>query len=392
MEKTYAVRHDEESYLLNFSSFNTSIAVGVTLDNYTRVDESLENELFDVTLSSVKFSKTNNTKIKQDIMLVPCQPENFHPDVRNNFQLLGLGHLKCAENIKLVNAKGGEFEDYWEYTEWTVKIKDTLIANPTKLKEWLDKYPMKFIIYYPEVVFDHTNLTNPVHQVLQSKYFHLYYDLYKKEIFEISKFEFQTNDQLTKDEYKIQTYLTLNRLVSDAYGMNRPFSKINENSNYRNLVRIYINSSRTTYIVQRRMGKLIDFLTIIQFFTILIMIVQTVAVKINHYYLRRKIMKSIIKTRNPEFYNEFIDKIEYYYTPEESDTNKIEAEVININNKKETDDRLPIVKRNLTNILLSSNKVSLELNTLRKQSYEKSQILDLFLNRKKSTSKVNSRE
>ena len=311
MERTYTIKFEKDAYYINFTKYQSSIAIGVTLDNYTRYDIP---QFIELTLSNVRFSKTNNTKKKIAVPLVPCRPEDFHPDVRDQYDILGLKHLVCAQNTSLVNADGGEFEDYWEYTEWSARLKDETVDDPTEFKKLLDQYPMKLIIYYPEVTIDQTNISNPVKQLLQSKYFHLYYDLYKKEIFEFSKVEFQTNDLRTLDEYFVNSYLTLKGVTVDNYGMNRQVARAFNNDNYKNLIRCYINSSRTSFIFQRRVGKIQEYLTTIQFFTVLLMVGQNAAVILNNYYLRRNLMKSLIKIRNPEFFNNFIDKVETFYS------------------------------------------------------------------------------
>jgi len=320
MERTYTLKFEKDAYNINFTKYQSSIAIGITLDNYTRYDIP---QFIELTLSNVKFSKSNNTKVKTSIPLVPCSINDFHPDVRDQYDILGLKDLLCAENTTLVNADGGEFEDYWEYTEWSARLKDETVDDPTDFKKLLDQYPMKLIIYYPEVTIDQKNLTNPVKQLLQSKYFHLYYDLYKKQIFEFSKVEFQTNDLRTTDEYYSNNYLTLKEEIFDTYGLDRKTARALKNDNYKNLIRCYINSSRTSFIFQRRVGKIQEYLTTIQFFTVLLMVGQNAAVMLNNYYLRRSLMKSLIKIRNPDFFNNFIGKVENFYSNDEANYRSI---------------------------------------------------------------------
>ena len=310
MERTYTLKFEQDAYNINFTKYQSSIAIGITFDNYTRFDIP---QLVELTLSNVKFSKSNNTKVKTNIPLVPCNINDFHSDVRHQYDILGLKDLLCPEDTTLVISNGGEFEDYWEYTEWSASLREEAINDPTEFKNLLDQNSMKFIIYYPEVTIDQKNLTHPVKQLIQSKYFHLYYDLYKKQIFEFAKVEFQTNDLRTTDEYYSNSYLTLKEVIFDTYGLDRRKARDLKNSNYKNLIRCYINSSRTSFIFQRRVGKIQEYLTTIQFFTVLLMVAQNGAVMLNNYYLRRNLMKSLIRIRNPEFFNNFIGKVESFY-------------------------------------------------------------------------------
>ena len=317
MEKKYTVKYEEKANFINFTQDNTNLAIGLMFDNYTRYDKP---EFFELTLSHVKIFKNNGSKVKTSINLIPCTREFFNEEVVSDFEFLNLGKFQCAEDRSLLVAEGGEFENLWQYTEWTIKIKKNV--DYQLVETWLNTHPTKVAMYYPDLTIDQKNMTKPVTKLIRSQFFYLSNQMYKKEFFEFGNVRFDANDNRALDDYTRTKYLMLESKNNDGYFIrDRKINELLGNGHYRNIIRIYINSSNVSHTFQRRVNKIQEYLTTIQFFSVLLIMGQVLASIVNQYYLRKDIMKSVIKMRDCGFYNDLIDRITYYYTPNiEADT------------------------------------------------------------------------
>jgi hypothetical protein len=325
MDKKYTVKYAKTAYKLNFTEDKTNLAVGLMHDNFTRYEKP---ELFELSLSLVKRYKNNGSKIKEHINLIPCKKEFFDYEVEESFTYLNLSNYWCAEDRTKLISQGGETDNFWEYIEWSVKIKEGIDTD--LVKDWLDTYPTKIATYYPEIHIDQNNMSHPVTKTLKPNFFFLSYHMYKKEFFDFAHVLFQKNDDRALDVYHTETFVSLLSQHNDGYFISdrQRFKRLG-NPHYLNLVRLYMYASNISPIFQRRVPKFQEYLTTIQFFSVLLICGQIVASMINNYYLRRHIMKSIIKIRDSKFYNDLIDRIIYYYTPNKEAISQKQATKLN---------------------------------------------------------------
>jgi hypothetical protein len=228
------------------------------------------------------------------------------------YELFSLKDFYCPapEFKKFLVSSGQEFEPIWQYMEWTVKLRENQIDKPD-VENWLKKYPSKVVIYYPDISIDQKNMTDPATHLLNSKYFHLSYSEYKKTFFEFSSIESFVNDNPAFDKYDSGNYYpNLVDIYNDNYLItNRTELRLLKNDHFPNLVRNYIFSSTKSLVFKRKTRKIQDYLTTIQFVSILLIIGQYCATYVNNWYLRKSMMKEVIKIRDIDYFLSINEKI-----------------------------------------------------------------------------------
>ena len=75
-----------------------------------------------------------------------------------------------------------------------MKLKESAVLNSEEVKHFLETTKTKLALYFEDIWLNQANMTHPYDYFLNSKFFYVDYNEYKKEFLEMPQVSFETND------------------------------------------------------------------------------------------------------------------------------------------------------------------------------------------------------
>src|SRR5690606_27760469 len=105
--------------------------------------------------------------------LQKCNYTHFFNLVNATYDLLGLENYYCPDRLDNFNVSGIYTDDYFQYYEFTVQLKQSSLGKLEAVRKIFTDYEIKAEVYYMDSAITVFDFYNPMGRFLNSKFLDL---------------------------------------------------------------------------------------------------------------------------------------------------------------------------------------------------------------------------
>ena len=281
---------------INFDNYTLTNAFGVTCAGK---DSGRETELFSITTNKVSLTQYNGEveREKNELTYSLCTNKHFYNKFNESVELFGLNKRYCFDDNN-ITIEGIYTDEVYKYVEITLSMRKTEPEDFQEYYDLLTQNDCSFQIYYTNFAFDVNNFHNPISPFIGNKFVKLSPNSFNKmEIYYLAQ-KFDSYENYLFDNYHTKYYAGFSDISSfSLYKGNDRFTA--KPDSYKDLAKFFLRADTSRNIIVRKYMKLTEYVASTgSLLSGLLIILNAIFTKINHFYAYESIMKKLIQFKD----------------------------------------------------------------------------------------------